>query len=65
MRDISKRKIQLRLWPGNDLSDEAIWNCAKCGRNNLCDVCHIHDEVRGDCSVCRGPEYTGSITMNG
>lgn len=32
------------------------WNfpkdCPACGRGNLCDVCHDHDEPRGDCSEC-------------
>lgn len=63
MRDISKRKIQIQLWPGNDLSEEAIWNCRECGRGNLCDVCHWHDEVRGDCSVCPNPNAFFGMPM--
>lgn len=26
--------------------------CAKCGEGVLCDVCHKHDEPRGDCETC-------------
>jgi len=65
MRKISQRKIQLKIWPGNDISDEATFNCAKCGRHELCDVCHTHDEVRGDCSECPGYQDEGTIAMNG
>jgi hypothetical protein len=32
------------------------WNnayaCRKCGRGNLCDVCHTHDLPRGLCRKC-------------
>jgi hypothetical protein len=27
-------------------------NCSVCGEGSLCDVCHEHDEPRGDCSEC-------------
>ena len=26
--------------------------CEECGVGNLCDVCHDHDEPRGDCAKC-------------
>jgi hypothetical protein len=26
--------------------------CRACGKDNLCDVCHIHHEPRGSCSGC-------------
>lgn len=26
--------------------------CEDCGIGNLCDVCHTHDEPRGDCVCC-------------
>jgi hypothetical protein len=29
-----------------------IFECRVCGTGNLCDVCHLHDEPRGDCSQC-------------
>lgn len=31
------------------------YECPECnagGRENLCDVCHLHCEPRGDCSEC-------------
>lgn len=27
-------------------------DCGECGPDVLCDVCHGHDEPRGDCSEC-------------
>lgn len=27
--------------------------CRRCGTDNLCDVCHLHDEPRGDCDKCQ------------
>jgi hypothetical protein len=30
---------------------DAPYECKRCG-NELCDVCHEHDEPRGECSVC-------------
>jgi hypothetical protein len=35
------------------------YSCAKCG-GELCDVCHKHDEPRGECTECppcKGCEY--------
>jgi hypothetical protein len=29
-----------------------IFECRACGVGNLCDVCHLHDEPRGECSQC-------------
>jgi hypothetical protein len=29
-----------------------IFSCNKCGRGNPCDVCHLHEEPRGECSLC-------------
>lgn len=31
---------------------EGAHNCEDCGVGNLCDVCHIHDEPRGNCIYC-------------
>lgn len=28
------------------------YKCEECGIGVLCDVCHEHDEVRGDCDEC-------------
>lgn len=28
------------------------WNCGDCGWDEVCDVCHAHDEPRGDCEKC-------------
>jgi hypothetical protein len=30
---------------------DAPYSCSKCG-GELCDVCHKHDEPRGECSMC-------------
>jgi hypothetical protein len=27
----------------------AVYLCCRCGLGNLCDVCHVHDEPRGEC----------------
>ncbi len=27
------------------------YRCPKCG-DNLCDVCHLHDQPRGECDKC-------------
>jgi hypothetical protein len=29
------------------------YECRYCGKGNLCDVCHLHDEPRGECSECK------------
>ena len=29
-----------------------VYNCRACGTETVCDVCHKHDEPRGECSVC-------------
>jgi hypothetical protein len=26
--------------------------CRRCGAGNTCDVCHEHDEPRGECLTC-------------
>jgi hypothetical protein len=31
---------------------EVVWECQICGADVLCDVCHEHDEPRGECTVC-------------
>ena len=31
---------------------EGSYSCRRCGIGNLCDVCHKHDEPRGECSTC-------------
>ena len=40
---------------GNDWSEDAVYNCKKCGAGNLCDVCHKHDNPRGECDECPPP----------
>jgi hypothetical protein len=37
---------------GNCWSPDAIYDCSRCGSDDACDVCHKHDEPRGECSVC-------------
>jgi hypothetical protein len=31
---------------------DRIFSCLKCGRLAVCDVCHLHDEPRGECEIC-------------
>lgn len=38
---------------GNCWSNEATYECDVCGPGSLCDVCHDHDEPRGECSACK------------
>ncbi len=33
---------------GNDWTEKLVYSCKACGVGNLCDVCHDHDEPRGD-----------------
>jgi hypothetical protein len=40
------------IWQGNDISDEACYGCEVCGLDTPCNVCHEHDEPRGDCTKC-------------
>lgn len=28
------------------------FSCRRCGTENKCDVCHTHEEPRGECSEC-------------
>ena len=37
---------------GNCTDDAVTCSCRKCGKGNVCDVCHKHDEPRGSCSEC-------------
>src|SRR5574337_849150 len=37
---------------GNCWNEAVSYGCKDCGTNNLCDVCHEHDEPRGSCSEC-------------
>ncbi len=37
---------------GNSWDKKYVYNCKECGIGNLCDVCHEHDEPRGECSEC-------------
>jgi hypothetical protein len=37
---------------GNDWCETLVYSCPKCGPGNLCDVCHEHDEPRGECTAC-------------
>lgn len=41
---------------GNCWVEEAAFGCRKCGRENMCDVCHLHDQPRGECEECPPPE---------
>ena len=38
---------------GNCWDDAVVRSCRRCGTDSTCDVCHRHDEPRGDCSDCR------------
>lgn len=31
---------------------DRAFSCSKCGNGEFCDVCHKHDEPRGECSEC-------------
>lgn len=42
---------RLHDWLGNCWAPEAIHDCDHCG-DAACDVCHDHDEPRGECSEC-------------
>lgn len=37
---------------GNCRRQDYVFNCLSCGVGNLCDVCHEHDELRGECEQC-------------
>lgn len=37
---------------GNCWANGVVYTCPECGLANLCDVCHEHDEPRGECSEC-------------
>lgn len=37
---------------GNCWHKRAAYECGTCGVGEMCDVCHRHDEPRGDCSGC-------------
>lgn len=37
---------------GNCWRKGRVYNCPHCGVGNLCDVCHQHDEPRGECEQC-------------
>lgn len=37
---------------GNDCRESAWHSCPICGTDAMCDVCHEHDEPRGECSEC-------------
>lgn len=28
------------------------FKCDKCGPENVCDVCHVHEQPRGECDEC-------------
>jgi hypothetical protein len=44
----------MRLVKHNRLGNctACVFECLHCGDENQCDVCHIHDEPRGECSRC-------------
>jgi hypothetical protein len=37
---------------GNCSDNQVIYSCKECGKGECCDVCHEHDEPRGECSEC-------------
>ena len=37
---------------GNCWNEAKVYACRKCGKGNLCDVCHKHDMPRGCCHLC-------------
>lgn len=37
---------------GNCWSSQHVCKCSECGAGEMCDVCHEHDEPRGECPVC-------------
>lgn len=37
---------------GNCWHNEPVYECKTCGTDAICDVCHLHDEPRGECSEC-------------
>jgi len=41
-----------RQGQGNCWTPSVIYDCYKCGYNELCDVCHKHDAPRGSCPEC-------------
>jgi hypothetical protein len=47
---------QLKLFPRHNHSGncwQKAYECKKgCGKGNLCDVCHMHDNPRGECDEC-------------
>jgi len=38
---------------GNCWTQSVVFGCKECG-DAMCDVCHKHDEPRGDCLSCPG-----------
>jgi hypothetical protein len=47
---------------GNCFTHGEVYNCPECGHGVLCDVCHDHDEPRGECSEC---EPCGNCIFDG
>lgn len=37
---------------GNCWTQGVVFSCKECGKGEMCDVCHAHDEPRGDCLSC-------------
>ena len=37
---------------GNCWSEPIVYGCPDCGTGERCDVCHDHDEPRGECERC-------------
>ena len=37
---------------GNCWENKLVYSCDECGEDNLCDVCHKHDQPRGSCEEC-------------
>jgi len=47
---------------GNCWENAVVYACRRCGKGELCDVCHLHDEPRGSCSVC--PRCAGCVALD-
>jgi len=53
-RAVSKSiKPARHTFGGNCRQVDMVYLCKACGIGNLCDVCHKHDEPRGDCDKCQ------------
>ena len=42
----------MHLSNGNSWDPGVVYQCRECGVGNLCDVCHRHEQPRGECDQC-------------